>query len=83
MLFTWKIIMKIWTENGLTNEYSNRKIGNLFDLVLAASNRTRALNAGHRSKLNVANSNPVKSLVEIEQGHVGREYLYKTNQESK
>ena len=69
--------MKIRSENGLTNEFSNRKIGNLFDLVLVASNRTRALNAGHQSKLNLANSNPVKALIEIEQGHVGQEYLYK------
>lgn len=66
---------KLFKPAALTSQEAANKVGNLFDLVLIAANRTRDLNSGHRSHVNTLNSNPVQALMEIEQGHVGREYL--------
>lgn len=66
---------KLFKPAALTSQEAASQIGNLFDLVLVASNRTRDLNSGHRSHVNTMNSNPVQALIEIEEGHIGREYL--------
>jgi len=54
----------------------NQKL-NRFELVLAASNRVRELRSGHRSTLGSKNRDCVTALKEIEQGIIGKEYLYK------
>ena len=52
-------------------------IGNRFDLILVASIRARELGKNHKPKV-VTRSNPiVATLQEIEEGHIGREYLKK------
>lgn len=53
------------------------QVGNRFDLVLIASARVRELKQGHRSKITGAGGVTATALMEIEQGHVGREYLKK------
>jgi DNA-directed RNA polymerase subunit omega len=52
-------------------------IGNRFDLVLVASRRARELSHGYRSHISDKNSPVVLALKEIEQGHVGIDYLLK------
>lgn len=66
---------KLFKPAALTSQEAANQVGNLFDLVLIASNRTRDLNSGHRSHVNSNNSNAVKAIIEIEEGYVGREYL--------
>lgn len=58
-----------------TSEAAVNAVGNRYDLVLIASVRTRELMSGHRSKINTTNAPVVTALREIEEGHVGREYL--------
>jgi DNA-directed RNA polymerase subunit K/omega len=53
------------------------QVGNRFDLVLIASARVRELKQGHRSKITGAGGVTATALMEIEEGHVGREYLKK------
>jgi DNA-directed RNA polymerase subunit omega len=54
-------------------------IGNRFNLVLIASQRTRELRKGYRPLVNNSNDSTsvVLALKEIEQGKVGIEYLRK------
>lgn len=58
-----------------TSEDAVSMVGNRFDLVLIASQRVRELRRGHKSKINAKNGPIVTALIEIEQGHVGLEYL--------
>jgi DNA-directed RNA polymerase subunit omega len=60
-----------------TSEDAVSMIGNRFDLVLIASQRVRELRRGHKSRLSTPTKNGpiVTSLIEIEEGLVGREYL--------
>ena len=62
---------------GLCNADMIKQTGNIFDAVLIASNRVRELKNGHRSTVMGRHGNLVKAIQEIEQGTVGREYLYK------
>lgn len=59
------------------NEAAVKAIGNRFDLILVASIRTRELNRGHKSKMISKTGNMLTALQEIEEGHIGREYLKK------
>ena len=52
-----------------------KNIGNRFNLVLVASQRAREIKRGHRKLVNTPNGNIVSALQEIEEGHVGTEYL--------
>jgi len=52
-------------------------IGNRYDMILIASERVRELVKGHKPKIQTNNKYSVTALLEIEQGHVGREYLKK------
>jgi DNA-directed RNA polymerase subunit omega len=64
----------------LTSQKAAEMIGNRFDLVLIASARARELHAGAApmvAKDKVGNKNIVTALKEIEEGHIGREYLAK------
>lgn len=60
-----------------TSEEAAIAVGNRYDLVLIASARVRELKRGHKSRLSTnKKSGPiVTSLMEIEQGLVGRDYL--------
>lgn len=60
-----------------TSEEAAIAVGNRYDLVLIASARVRELKRGHKSRLSTnTKSGPiVTSLMEIEQGLVGRDYL--------
>jgi len=53
-------------------------IGNRFELILVASIRARELSRKSHTAKVVTGSNPiVATLQEIEEGHIGREYLKK------
>ena len=54
-------------------------VGGLFNLVLVASVRVRELKTGHAPKINMPEGSGITAtaLAEIEQGHVGPEYLKK------
>jgi len=63
--------------NGRTSQEAALMVGNKFDLVLIASARVRELKNGHKPKIISTDSDIITALNEIEQGHVGREYLNK------
>lgn len=52
-------------------------IGNRFDLVLVASQRTREIKRGARPKVTTTSTPIVAALEEIEAGFIGRDYLKK------
>lgn len=62
---------------GLCNEDMVKRIGNIFDAVIIASNRVRDLKRGDASRTPSRRGNVVKSIQEIEAGKVGREYFTK------
>ena len=59
----------------ITSQAAVEAVGNRFDLVLIASQRVRELKKGHTPKVTTKNGPIVTALREVEQGHVGREYL--------
>ena len=59
----------------ITSEKAVAAVGNRYDLVLIACQRARELNRGSLPRVVSKNSNIVTALREIEQGHVGRDYL--------
>jgi len=61
----------------ITSQVAALKIGNIYDMVLIASARTRELRKGKRPMINTKNKPSVTAIREIEQGHIGREYLSK------
>jgi DNA-directed RNA polymerase subunit omega len=58
-----------------TSEDAVNAVGNRYDLILIASQRTRELSRGHRPKLATKAGHLVTALQEIEKGLVGRDYL--------
>jgi DNA-directed RNA polymerase subunit omega len=62
-------------QNRLDIERATRQIGNRFDLVLVAATRTRELSRGRAPMINTENKVCVTALLEIEDGHIGREML--------
>jgi len=60
-----------------TSELAVAQVENRFDLVLIMSKRVRELKAGHRSKITGAGGITATAQMEVEQGHIGREYLKK------
>ncbi len=52
-------------------------IGNRFNLILVAGARVRELRRGHAKKVLENNSPSITALREIEQGHIGKDYLKK------
>ena len=62
---------------GLTSEAAVAAIGNRYDLVLVASRRMRELGRGDMPKIVTHNGHAVTAMLEIEQGHVGIDYLVK------
>jgi DNA-directed RNA polymerase subunit omega len=61
----------------VTSEDAVNKVGNRFDLVLIASQRARELHAGATPFVQPSLNKGLTALREIEEGHVGREYLLK------
>jgi DNA-directed RNA polymerase subunit omega len=61
----------------ITSEKAVEQIGNRFDLVLVASLRVRELYAGATPMVKPSPSKTVTALREVEEGHVGRDYLLK------
>jgi len=62
---------------GLTSEAAVNAIGNRYQLVLVAARRMRELGRGDMSKIVTRNGHAVTAMLEIEQGHVGIDYLVK------
>ena len=61
----------------ITSQVAANKIGNIYDMVLIASARAREMRKGKRPMINTKDKPTVTAIREIEQGHVGREYLRK------
>jgi DNA-directed RNA polymerase subunit omega len=59
----------------ITSERAAEAVGNRFDLVLIASQRVRELKRGAMPRVQSKNGAVITALKEIEQGHVGRDYL--------
>lgn len=53
------------------------KIGNRFNLILIAGIRARELKKGHAKKVKENNSPIITALREIENGHIGTDYIKK------
>ena len=62
----------------ITSEDAVAQIGNRYDLVLIASRRARELSSGYAPHIVTDDTTVVKAIREIEQGHIGQDYLYKS-----
>ena len=64
---------------GLTSEAAVEAIGNRYELVLVGARRMRELGRGDMPKIaSAVKHNPaVTAMLEIEAGHVTRDYLFK------
>jgi len=62
---------------GLTSEAAVAAIGNRYNLVLVGARRMRELGRGDMPKMTTRNGHAVTAMLEIEQGHVGLDYLVK------
>jgi len=60
-----------------TSEDAVAQVGNRFDLVLIMAKRVRELKSGHRAKVSNAGGPTATAQLEVEEGHIGREYLKK------
>ena len=63
--------------NRNTSQKAAEQVGGLFNLVLIASVRVRELKSGHMAKVVNAGGITATALKEIEEGHIGVEYLKK------
>jgi DNA-directed RNA polymerase subunit omega len=61
----------------ITSEKAVEAVGNRYDLVLIASRRARELSNGHAPHIITDDTTVVKAIREVEQGHVGKDYLHK------
>ena len=71
---------------GLTSDHAVRALGNRSDMVLVASQRARELRRGHAPKIISKYGAMVTAILEIEEGVVGNDYLYRitnTNKKNK
>jgi DNA-directed RNA polymerase subunit omega len=64
---------------GLTSQLAVEAVGNRYDLVLIAARRVRELKDGAEPRVQSRHGATLTALKEIEQGHVGRNYLYKND----
>jgi DNA-directed RNA polymerase subunit omega len=63
---------------GLTSQAAAEAVGNRYDLVLIAARRVRELHRGDAIRVDeTRHGTTLTALMEIEQGKVGRDYLYK------
>jgi len=63
--------------NGLTSQGAAEAIGSRYDMVLVACARARELKKNYTAKIISTDGSVVTSLMEIEQGQVGLDYLQK------
>lgn len=61
----------------ISSETAALTIGNRYDMILIGARRARELSRGWRPKVDAKNDVVVTALREIEQGHIGKEYLLK------
>jgi len=59
----------------ISSQKAVEQVGNRFDLVLIAATRIRELKKGFLPKINSKEGPALTALQEIEEGHVGRDYL--------
>ena len=62
---------------GLTSQAAVEAIGNRYALVLVGARRMRELGRGDVPRVAKGHGHAVTTLLEIEQGHVGLDYLVK------
>ena len=62
----------------ITSEKAVEQVGNRYELVLIASRRARELKQGYAPHISTDDTATVKAIREIEQGHIGQDYLYKS-----
>ena len=64
---------------GITSERAVKAIGNRYDLVLVGARRMRELSRGDMPKITLKfpHSAGVTAMLEIEQGKIGRDYIYR------
>lgn len=67
----------------ISSQRAAEAVGNRYDLVLIAAARVRELRKGHRAKILSRNGAVVTALTEIEEGHVGRDYLKRIKDKTK
>ena len=61
----------------ITSQNAVLRVGNRYELILIASRRARELNHGWQPYVKCDDNSVVTALREIEEGHVGRDYLLK------
>ena len=66
-----------------TSDKAAQAVGSKFDLILIAAIRARELRNGHTALVKSGNGTVVTAIREVEEGHIGREYLKKINTVSK
>ena len=65
--------------NGLTSQGAAEAIGSRYDMVLIACARARELKRNYTAKIVSTDGSVVTSLMEIEQGEIGTDYLQKVH----
>jgi DNA-directed RNA polymerase subunit omega len=64
----------------ITSQVAVQQIGNRYELILIAARRARELNSGWQPMIKCDDNSVVTALREIEEGHVGRDYLLKPSE---
>jgi DNA-directed RNA polymerase omega subunit len=72
-----KILQSKDLQHGFSSEAAVAAIGDRYQLVLIAARRMRELSRGDSAKVKTAHGLAVTALMEIEQGHIGTDYLNK------
>ena len=67
----------------ITSQKATAQIGNIFELVLVASQRARQLKNGHAPKIKTQNGNIITALTEIEEGLYTKKDYYNNIKGSK
>ena len=62
---------------GLSSQAAVEAIGNRYDLILVGARRMRELGRGDMPKVEKGHGHAVTALLEIEQGKVGADYLFR------
>lgn len=73
-----KIDMQREATAGLTSQAAAEAVENRYDLVLIAARRVRELRRGDAAKVATRHGPTFTALMEIEDGHVGRDYLLRS-----
>jgi len=65
--------------NGLTSQSATEMIGSRYEMILVACARIRELKKNHAARIVSTDGAIVTAMMEIEQGHVGLDYLQKVH----